>query len=75
MSAARIASCLSAAFAALVRSQSIAAAGTALYRNQQIASLPPRAQEPSRRRTGKAARRYATPPIPFCPMLPHCAAE
>ena len=71
----RIANRIGAAFAALVRSQSLAAASTALYRNQQIPSLPPPAQQPSRRDTGKPAPRYATPPLPFCPVLLHCAPE
>ena len=75
MSAQAPTSRLGALLAALVRTQALAAASTALYRNQQVQPLPPRAHKPARRDTGKTQRHFAMPPVPFCPLLPRCAAE
>ena len=64
-----------AVLAALVRTQSLAAAGTALYRNQLVQPLPPIAHKPARRDSGKAQRHFAIPPVPFCPLLPRCVGD
>jgi hypothetical protein len=64
-----------AACALLVRTQALAAASTALYRNQQVLSVPHVASAPSRRDGGKTERHIALPPVPFCPLLPRCATE
>ena len=58
-----------AALAALLRSQSLAAASTALYRNQQIAALPPRAVARRARRKALSPHRIV-PVAPPCPLLP-----
>jgi hypothetical protein len=70
----RISSRLGAAFAALVRSQALAAASTALYRNQQIKPLPKQA-DLARRDPGKPLCRAVSGPLQRCPMLPLLVAE
>ena len=59
-----------AALAALVRSQKLAAAGTALYRNQCIETLPAELPRRLRPRPRRRARFCAVPIAPLCPLLP-----
>jgi len=65
------ASRLRAALATLARSLAPAAAGTALYRNQQIPALPSRGESsPRARRRRRHALRNGFPVAPLCPLLP-----
>lgn len=65
-----VSSRIRAAFAALVRSQALAAASTALYRNQQIQSSPrvDAAPPPTKARRLRVRREF--PVAPLCPLLP-----
>jgi len=65
------ASRLRAALATLARALAPAAAGTALYRNQQIPALPSRGESsPRARRRRRHALRNGFPVAPLCPLLP-----
>ena len=59
-----------AVLAALARSQAIAAAGTALYRNQQIPQLPRRGAVAPRAWHVRDPAHAAFPVAPLCPVLP-----
>ena len=65
------ASRLRAVLAALARSLAPAAASTALYRNQQIPTLPSRGESSPRAGSRhRDALRAGFPVAPLCPLLP-----
>jgi hypothetical protein len=74
MNTRRVVARVSAAFAALARTQKLAAATTALYRNQQVGSLPklPASARPG---TGKPLRGHTSVPVPGWSLLRLLVAE